>query len=63
MFASDSENLAAAHPRLKVSIASIAYTDLQSASVLVFSMMFICELFGIVLLVVAYYANRKANRV
>jgi len=59
VLASDGGNLEAAHPRLKVAVASIAYTDLQSASVLVFSMMFICELFGLILLGVAYYGNRR----
>ena len=60
--ASDGSNLAAVHPRLKVAVASIAYTDLQSASLLVFSMMFICELFGLILLGVAYYGNRRKDR-
>jgi hypothetical protein len=54
-------SLAPAHPRLKVSVASIAHTDLQSASVLVFSMAFICWLFGAILLAVAYYARGKAR--
>jgi hypothetical protein len=60
-FTSDGESLVAAHPRLKVGVASIAYTDLQSASVLVSSMVFICELFGVVLLVVAYYVKRRTG--
>ena len=42
----DAPALAAAHPRLKVVVASIAYTDLQSAGLLAFSMAFICLLFG-----------------
>ena len=62
-FASDGSNLAAARPRLRVAVASIAFTDLQSASVLVFSMMFICELFGLILLGVACYGNRRKVRV
>lgn len=54
----DGARLAAAHPRLNVTVASIAYTDLQSAGVLVFSMAFICVLFGAILLGIAYDAKR-----
>ena len=53
---------AAAHPGLKVAVASIAYTDLQSAGVLVFSMAFICVLFGVILLMIAFYAYRRRLR-
>ena len=63
VFTANGERLAAAHPRLKVSVASIAYTDLQSASMLVISMVFICELFGTVLLGVAFYAKHRAKSV
>jgi hypothetical protein len=58
--ASPSSSVADAQPRLKVAVASIAYTDLQSSGVLVFSMAFICELFGLILLGVAFYKKRKA---
>jgi hypothetical protein len=51
----------AANTRLKVTVASIAYTDLQSAAVLVFSMAFICLLFGMILLAIAFHASRKAT--
>jgi hypothetical protein len=54
--------LAAAHPRLKVAVASIAYTDLQSAGVLAFSMAFISVLFGVVLLAIALYSYRRRPR-
>jgi hypothetical protein len=50
-----------ANMRLKVAVASIAYTDLQSAAVLVFSMAFICLLFGMILLAIAFHASRKAS--
>jgi hypothetical protein len=53
-FNMDGGSLAAAHPRLKVAIASIAYTDLQSASILVLSATSICVLFGLILLSIAY---------
>jgi hypothetical protein len=60
-FTGAGSSLAPAHPRLKVSVASIAHTDLQSASVLVFSMAFICALFGAILLAIAYYTRGKAR--
>jgi hypothetical protein len=61
---SGSSETAASGPvnmRLKVTVASIAYTDLQSAAVLVFSMSFICLLFGMILLAIAFHARRKAS--
>jgi hypothetical protein len=58
----DGQTLARAHPRLKVGVASIAYTDIQSASVLVFSTTFICLLFGVVLLSISYFAKRGPGR-
>ncbi|MGC2767707.1 MAG: hypothetical protein WB607_19525, partial [Candidatus Acidiferrum sp.] len=45
-------------PHLKVAVASIVRTDIQSAKMLVFSTAFICALFGAILLVVAYFAWR-----
>jgi hypothetical protein len=59
---SDASALAIAHPRLKVAVSSIAYTDLQSDDVLVFSMSFICVLFGLILLAIALYAYRRPLR-
>jgi hypothetical protein len=58
-FTSDGQSLAAAHPRLKVAVASIAYTDLDSEAVLVFSIAFICVLFGVILLAITYVARRR----
>ena len=57
----DGKRLAAAHPRLKVGVANIAYTDLQAARVLVFSTTFICLLFGVILLSVAHFARRGTS--
>lgn len=57
----DGKSLAPAHPRLKVTVASIAYTDLQSAGVLVFSITFIFVLFAVVLLFLAYFSRQKSN--
>lgn len=59
--ATDGRRLAAAHPRLKVGVANIAYTDIQAASVLVFSTTFICLLFGVILLSIAYFAKRASS--
>lgn len=61
-FATDLSVLADAQPRLKVAVAGIAFTDLQSAGVLVFSIAFICELFGVVLLVVSWYGKKGRGR-
>jgi hypothetical protein len=58
----DGQSLAKANPRLKVGVASIAYTDIQSASVLVFSTTFICLLFGVVLLSISYFAKRRSDQ-
>jgi hypothetical protein len=58
----DASALAAAHPRLKVAVASIAYTDLESAGMLAFSMAFIFELFGAILLLIALYAYLRRLR-
>ncbi len=60
-FLTDGPGLAVAHPRLKVAVASIVYTDLQSAGVLVFSMAFICGLFGVILLGIALSAKHSAR--
>lgn len=59
----DGKSLAPAHPHLKVTVASIAYTDLQSAGVLVFSITFIFVLFAVVLLSIASFSRQKANSV
>jgi hypothetical protein len=59
LFTADGRQLAPAHPHLRVTIASMAYTDLQSQAVLVFSAAFICVLFGIILLATAGYINQR----
>ena len=62
-FSSDGQSLAAAHPRLRVAVASMTYTDLDSEAVLVFSIAFICALFGVTLLGIAFEArHRKSGR-
>ena len=43
-------SLDAAQPRLRVAVSSLARTDFQSANVLVFSVSFICVMFGVILL-------------
>jgi hypothetical protein len=57
----DGGRLAPASPRLRVTVASIAYSDLQSANVLAFSMAFICVLFGLILLAIASYAKGRGT--
>lgn len=59
---SDASALASAHPRLRVAISSLARTDFQSANLLVFSVSFICVLFGLILLGIALFAPRKAHK-
>lgn len=61
MFAKDLGALGAAHPRMKVAVAGIAFTDLQSAGVLLFSIAFICGLFGVILVAVGWYGRRDTN--
>jgi hypothetical protein len=60
-FTSDAQGLQAANPTLKVLVSGLARENLQAASVLVFSMMFICEMFGMILVGVSL-AVRKAAR-
>jgi hypothetical protein len=57
----DGTSLASANPRLKIAVATLAFTDLQSAGVLVFSMAFICVLFGMILLAIALHAKRAST--
>ena len=52
----DDTPLASADPHLKITVASIAYTDLQSEGVLIVSIVSMCLLFGIILLGIAFYA-------
>lgn len=59
-FTSGGQSLGTAHPRLKVAVASIAYSDLDSQAVLVFSIAFICVLFGVILLAIAFSARRRS---
>jgi hypothetical protein len=59
LFAADGRQLAPAHPHLRVATAGIAYSDLQSAAVLVFSAASICLLFGIILLSLSVFINHK----
>jgi hypothetical protein len=56
-FTTDGRSLGAAQPQLKVGVSGIANTDIQAASVLVFSSTFICILFGVSLLSIAFFAR------
>jgi hypothetical protein len=57
-FTADGGPLKVAHPRLEVTVADIAMTDLQAADVLVLSTTFMCLLFGVMLLAIAYFSRR-----
>ena len=57
-FASDAPPLQEAKPRLKVAVSGLAQENLQAASVLVFSTMFICELFGMILMGIGIWGRR-----
>jgi hypothetical protein len=54
----DGRSLDTAHPRLRVAVSSLAHTDLQSASVLVFSVSFICVMFGVIVLGISRIPRR-----
>jgi len=58
-FRANAQQLADANPRLRVAVASIAYTDLESAGVLVFAAAFICVMFGAILLGVAWLPRKR----
>ena len=57
----DGSQLEPAHPRLCVVVSNLARTDFQSASVLVFSITFICVMFGAILLGIARFASRQGS--
>jgi hypothetical protein len=56
----DGKNLNRAHPRLRVTVSSLARTDFQSANVLVFSVSFICVMFGVILLGISLIPRRTS---
>jgi hypothetical protein len=60
-FTSDAQGLQTANATLQVLVSGLARENLQAASVLVFSMMFVCEMFGIILVGVSL-AGRKAAK-
>jgi hypothetical protein len=63
MFTADAAGLEAAKPRLRVAVSGLARENLQAASVLVFSMMFICEMFGMILVGVGRWGKRERGSV
>jgi len=58
-FTADAKDLQGANPRLRVAVSGLARENLQAASVLVFSTMFICELFGAILVGVGLWGARR----
>jgi hypothetical protein len=61
-FTSDARELQAAAPRLKVVVSGLARENLQAAGVLVFSTVFICEMFGMILVGVGVWGRRAGER-
>jgi len=60
-FTAGARELEVAKPRLKVAVSGLARENLQAASVLVFSTMFICELFGMILVGVGLWGPRQPD--
>jgi hypothetical protein len=58
-FAGNAQRLATTNPRVRLAVASMAYTDLESAGVLVLAAAFVCVMFGAVLLSVAWFAKTR----
>lgn len=61
IFTKDGTRLAPAHPRLLVGVQSMAYEDIRAAGVLVFSATFICIMFGLILLGIAFFARLRPS--
>src|SRR3974390_671682 len=59
-FSRDMRSLQGAKPRLKVMVSGLAKENLDAASVLLFSIVFICELFGLILVGVGISGKHKA---
>lgn len=60
-FNSEAPGLGQSRPRLKVVVSGLARENLQAANVLAFSTMFICELFGMVLVGIGIWGRRAAG--
>jgi hypothetical protein len=59
-FGAVARDLQGAKPRLRVAVSGLARENLAAASVLVFSTMFICELFGIILVGVGMWGQKRS---
>jgi hypothetical protein len=57
----DGGALRLANPRLRVAVSSIVQTDFQSASILAFSVSFICVFFGAILLGIGWFAPKTGQ--
>jgi len=57
-FTEDAPRMLAGNARLRVEVSGLARENLQAANVLVFSTMFICELFGVILVGVGIWERR-----
>jgi hypothetical protein len=58
VFTAEAPGLEAGKARLRVAVSGLARENLQAASVLVFSMMFICEMFGMILVGVGSWGRK-----
>jgi len=62
-FTAGASGLRNPRPRLRVVVSGLAQENLQAANVLVFSTMFICELFGMILVGIGIWGKRAAGEV
>ncbi|HTP69233.1 MAG TPA: hypothetical protein VMJ35_10055 [Dongiaceae bacterium] len=60
-FTKDVKELEAVRPRLKVAVSGLAKENLDAASVLLFSIVFICELFGSILLGIGIWGKAQSH--
>jgi hypothetical protein len=58
-FTKDAPELLGAKPRLQVAVCGLATENLNAAAVLTFSILFICELFGMILVGVGLVGRRR----
>lgn len=61
-FTADAPTLQKANPRLRVAVSGLAQENLHAANLLVFSTMFICELFGVILVGVGAWGRAAAGQ-
>ena len=60
-FTTDAPNLWIGEPHLSITVSGLARENLQAAGVLMSSMMFICELFGAILVGISVWGSRRSR--